>query len=151
MSTVTIAQGSLLYSSCQLIPVSCFRAALKTLGKSGKAIRNLGVAETGRRKESHYTMNANEWKQTFSFSAPEAHSVLLAGDFTRWLKNPIPLRKQPDGVWRTTASLKPGTYHYRFVVDGEWRDDPECTVRVQNPLGTQNDVIQVGNTKTQTQ
>src|SRR5215510_3297563 len=93
-------------------------------------------------------MNANETKQTFSFKAPEAHSVLLAGDFTHWLKHPIPLRKQPDGVWSITASLKPGTHHYRFVVDGEWRDDPECTVRVQNPFGTQNDVIQVANTQT---
>jgi 1,4-alpha-glucan branching enzyme len=83
-------------------------------------------------------------KQTFSFKAPAAQSVLLAGDFTHWTKNPIPLRKQPDGVWRTTASLMPGTHHYRFVVDGEWRDDPECKVRVQNPFGTQNDVIQVG-------
>ena len=95
-------------------------------------------------------MNANETKQTFSFKAPDAHSVLLAGDFTRWLKHPIPLRKQPDGVWKATASLKAGTYHYRFVVDGEWRDDPECTLRVQNPYGTQNGVIQVANTQTET-
>jgi hypothetical protein len=47
-----------------------------------------------------------------------------------------------------TASLKPGTYHYRFVVDGEWRDDPECKVRLQNPFGTQNDVVQVGSAVT---
>jgi 1,4-alpha-glucan branching enzyme len=95
-------------------------------------------------------MNATAMKQTFSFKAPEAHSVLLAGDFTRWLKDPIPLRRETDGVWRATASLRPGTYHYRFVVDGEWRDDPECTLRVQNPFGTQNDVIQVGDGHTKT-
>lgn len=83
-------------------------------------------------------------KQTFSFKAPAAHSVLLAGDFTRWLSKPIPLRKQADGVWKTTTSLAPGTYHYRFLVDGEWRDDPDCRIRVQNPFGTQNDVVQVG-------
>ena len=83
-------------------------------------------------------------KQTFSFKAPAAQSVLLAGDFTHWMKSPIPLLKQPDGVWRATASLPPGTHYYRFVVDGEWRDDPECKLRVQNPFGTQNDVIQVG-------
>src|SRR5262245_28828916 len=95
---------------------------LRTLGKIGAGIHNLRVAGSGRR-ECIYTMNANETKQTFSFKAPDAHNVLLAGDFTHWLKQPIPLRKQPDGVWSVTASLKPGTYHYRFVVDGEWRDD----------------------------
>jgi len=90
-------------------------------------------------------MNATaKQKQTFLFKTPAAQSVLLAGDFTQWMKNPIPLHKQPDGVWRTTASLTPGTHHYRFVVDGEWRDDPECKLRVQNPFGTQNDVIQIG-------
>jgi 1,4-alpha-glucan branching enzyme len=83
-------------------------------------------------------------KQTFSFKAPTAQTVLLAGDFTRWLRKPIPLHKQRDGVWRATTLLPTGTYQYRFLVDGEWRDDPECKVHVQNPFGTQNDVIQVG-------
>ena len=89
-------------------------------------------------------MNAiGKQKQTFSFKAPTAHSVLLAGDFTQWMSNPIPLRKQSGGVWRATASLAPGIHHYRFVVDGEWCDDPECKVRVTNPFGTQNDVIEI--------
>jgi len=90
------------------------------------------------------TATTTKVKQTFSFTEAGAHSVLLAADFTRWLKNPMPLKRQSDGVWRVTASLTPGTYHYRFLVDGEWRDDPECKVRVQNPFGTQNDVVQVG-------
>lgn len=85
-----------------------------------------------------------KWKQSFSFQAPGAHQVLLAGDFTRWLTNPIPLHKQPDGAWKATASLAPGTYHYRFLVDGEWRDDPECKVSVQNPFGTRNSVVEIG-------
>jgi 1,4-alpha-glucan branching enzyme len=87
-------------------------------------------------------MNATRDKvnQVFSFKDPGAHSVLLAGDFTHWLKSPIPLQKQAGGVWRVTTSLTPGAYYYRFLVDGEWRDDPECIVRVQNPFGTQNAV-----------
>ena len=91
-------------------------------------------------------MNATTPKmiQTFSYKAPTAHSVLLAGDFTHWMKEPIPMRKLPDGVWKATTTLSPGTYHYRFVVDGEWQDDPECKMRVQNPYGTEDDVLQVG-------
>jgi len=87
---------------------------------------------------------AAEQKRTFLFRAPDAQMVLLAGDFTRWLAHPIPMSRQPDGVWKATTYLAPGTYHYRFFVDGEWRDDPECKVRVKNPFGTENDVVQVG-------
>jgi len=90
-------------------------------------------------------MNAilNKHNQTFSFKAPNAERVLLAGDFTRWLVNPVPLQKQQNGTWTATISLEPGTYHYRFFVDNEWRDDPKCTVRVRTPLGSVNDIIQV--------
>ena len=89
-------------------------------------------------------MNANQTNQTFSFKAPGAHSVLLAGDFTGWMAHPIALRKQPDGVWKATVLLRPGTHHYRFVVDGEWTDDPECRLHVQNPFGTKNAVLEIG-------
>jgi len=70
-------------------------------------------------------------------------SVLLVGDFTHWQEKPIALRKSPDGVWMGAVDLPPGTYHYRFMVDGEWRDDPESTLRVPNPFGTENAVRQV--------
>jgi 1,4-alpha-glucan branching enzyme len=82
-------------------------------------------------------------KQTFTFTAPAALTVLLAGDFTQWQKNAIALEKQPNGVWRAAVSLEPGTYHYRFLVDGEWHDDPNCTLRVPNPFGSQDSVRMV--------
>jgi 1,4-alpha-glucan branching enzyme len=81
--------------------------------------------------------------QAFSFRAPDASNVLLVGDFTHWQKNPISMHKAEHDVWTATVVLPPGTYHYRFIVDGEWRDDPECTVRVPNPYGHQNMVRQV--------
>jgi len=79
-------------------------------------------------------------KQTFRFTAPEARSVLLVGDFTHWQKNAIPLQRQRNGVWVTTVELAPGKHTYRFLVDGQWHDDPECTVRVPNPYGS-NDMV----------
>ena len=81
--------------------------------------------------------------QVFGFRAPDALSVQLVGDFTEWEKHPVNLAKDPAGIWRVKIQLKPGTYHYRFLVDGEWRDDPECTLRVANAFGTENMVRQV--------
>ena len=78
--------------------------------------------------------------QIFSYITPNAREVQLVGDFTNWQKQPIPLRKEPNGVWQAAIRLEPGTYHYRFLVDGQWRDDPECPVHVPNPFGTHNAV-----------
>lgn len=81
--------------------------------------------------------------QTFSIAAPTAMSVQLVGDFTHWQEKPINLHKEKNGVWRATIELEPGEHHYRFLVDGQWRDDPECAVRVPNPYGSQDSVRQV--------
>lgn len=81
--------------------------------------------------------------QTFSFAAPAAMSVQLVGDFTHWQQEPINMQKGADGIWRATVQLSPGAHHYRFLVDGQWRDDPECMVRVPNPYGSQDAVRQV--------
>jgi 1,4-alpha-glucan branching enzyme len=85
----------------------------------------------------------NDQLQTFSITAPTAVSVLLAGDFTHWQASAIPMKKQPGGVWETDVKLALGTYHYRFIVDGQWRDDPECTLHLANPYGGENAVRQV--------
>ncbi|MGA2852981.1 MAG: glycogen-binding domain-containing protein [Verrucomicrobiota bacterium] len=94
-------------------------------------------------KKSKTKNDANGLTQTFSFRAPDALSVQLAGDFTQWQEHPINLQKGADGVWRAVIQLPPGTHHYRFLVDGEWRDDPECTLRAPNPFGGDNMTRQV--------
>ncbi len=82
-------------------------------------------------------------KQTFCFAAANAMSVSLVGDFTHWQARPIPMHTGRDGVWMASVELSPGSHTYRFLVDGEWRDDPECTIRVPNPYGGQNMVRRV--------
>ncbi len=82
-------------------------------------------------------------EQTFSVRAQGAASVQLVGDFTHWQKSPIHLRQAGDGIWQAGVPLKPGTYHYRFLVDGQWQDDPECTLRIANPFGSENMVREV--------
>lgn len=84
-----------------------------------------------------------ERTQKFSYPTAEAQNVQLVGDFTNWQEQPIRLRKEADGVWQTTVRLPPGTHHYRFLVDGQWRDDPQCPVFVPNPYGGHDAVRQV--------
>ena len=82
-------------------------------------------------------------KVTFSYAAPTAQTVLLAGDFTGWDQAPVSLKKSKDGVWKKTISLAPGRYEYRLLVDGEWRDDPQCPNRQPNQFGGENCVCVV--------
>lgn len=81
---------------------------------------------------------AEKQKVTFSYAAPEATSVLLAGDFTGWQQAPLAMKKDRKGVWKKSISLPAGRYEYRLLVDGEWRDDPQCPNRQPNQFGGQN-------------
>jgi 1,4-alpha-glucan branching enzyme len=82
-------------------------------------------------------------KQTFRFTAPSALSVTLVGDFTQWQQKGIAMRKGKDDIWTASVVLPPGKHYYRFIVDGEWCDDPECNQREANPFGTHDMVRQV--------
>ena len=82
-------------------------------------------------------------KVSFSFRSPSAQTVLLAGDFTGWDQAPVALKKDKAGVWKKTISLPAGRYEYRLLVDGQWRDDPECHERQPNQFGGENCVCTV--------
>jgi len=77
----------------------------------------------------------------FSYYAPDANQVCLAGDFNNWSTSSCHLTKTNSGEWQASLSLKPGVYDYKFLVDGEWREDPKSSQRVPNAFGTQNDRI----------
>ncbi len=92
---------------------------------------------------SHKPTKAKRKVKFFLNNVPEATKVGVAGDFNGWQTEAHPLKHNRDGTWTTTLSLLPGTYQYRFFVDGEWCDDPTCAARVDNEFGSQNCVIVV--------
>ena len=79
----------------------------------------------------------------FRLDAPSAREVLLAGEFTQWDKAPIKMIKGGGGTWHAKVPLEPGHYSYRFLVDGEWQDDPNCQRREPNPFGTYNSIAEI--------
>ncbi len=82
-------------------------------------------------------------KETFMISVPDAGSVKLAGDFTDWEEAARNMRKLKNGAWKTTISLEPSDYEHKFMVEGEWVNDPECAEMRPNPFGGENSVRQV--------
>ncbi|MEN9574315.1 MAG: hypothetical protein RL514_2170 [Verrucomicrobiota bacterium] len=75
---------------------------------------------------------------SFSLSAPDARNVKLAGDFTGWEADAREMTRQRNGSWKATLAVPPGQHEYRFIVDGQWADDPKCEVRKPNPFGGEN-------------
>lgn len=82
-------------------------------------------------------------KTEFHLEAPQARSVKLAAEFTDWEKSPLDMSKAADGVWHAAIPLPPGDHSYRFIVDGQWCDDPHPAWCVPNPYGTFNAVVKV--------
>jgi len=80
----------------------------------------------------------------FSLLASHAHHVSVAGDFNCWDTATHARKKDQIGVWKLSVNLAPGSYQYRFFVDGAWQNDPQSTDCVPNPFGTLNCVRQVG-------
>ena len=83
-------------------------------------------------------------KVAFSFLAPQAESAMLAGDFNDWDPTRHPMKKDRKGLWKVSLNLVPGTYQYKFFLDGAWVMDPNCEESVLNPFGSLNCVKKVG-------
>jgi transcriptional regulator with XRE-family HTH domain len=98
-------------------------------------------------KEKIFHMNNGkkpaEKKIGFELMAPDAKAVFLTGDFNAWDSKSNPMQRNKKGLWKTTLTLKPGKYQYKFVVDDEWRIDPANINTLRNDLGTLNSVSEV--------
>jgi 1,4-alpha-glucan branching enzyme len=79
----------------------------------------------------------------FEFAHPTAKMVSVAGTFNNWQPEAKSLHPGDSGKWFKETALKPGTYEYRFVVDGEWIPDPKASEQVPNPFGGVNSVLKV--------
>jgi len=82
-------------------------------------------------------------KVNFSLLAPEAQNVSLAGDFNDWNANSHLLQKASNGTWEVNIDLNPGKYEYRFIVDGEWKNDPDCMSFTSNSFGSENCILKL--------
>ena len=79
---------------------------------------------------------------TFRYEDPNATQVFLAGEFNGW-SDSADLLDNADGVWTKTLELAPGDYGYKFVVDGNWTQDPANANATDDGFGGQNSVVHV--------
>ena len=104
----------------------------------------LGMAKAATKLDS-----TDSRKTPFSCQSPNARDVFLAGTFNDWDPTGMLMQRQGDGTWRAELELAPGTYEYKFVVDGVWccdpgREDSQCEGCIPNSFGTMNRTLEVG-------
>jgi hypothetical protein len=79
----------------------------------------------------------------FELLAPKAREVFLAGSFNDWNPQATPMLQVNRVRWVKELSLPRGRYEYRFLVDGQWKEDPKALDYRPNPLGGFNSVREV--------
>jgi len=80
---------------------------------------------------------------TLAVNAPQAKEVYVAGDFNNWIIDDKSRMEKHNGTWIRKMPLKSGKYHYRFVVDGKWTEDPNNSNREINPYGEMDSLLEV--------
>jgi chromosome partitioning protein len=85
----------------------------------------------------------------FVFNDGNAKSVEIAGEFNNWTPEKCALyTENGKNEWRKKVGLKPGTYQYKFIVDGRWQADPNNPFRVEGIYGGFNSVVELVNSPT---
>lgn len=76
--------------------------------------------------------------------APGAKEVYLAGEFNNWKLDENSRMEQVNGCWIKHLDLSNGKYRYRFVIDGNWSEDPANPLTQLNTYGTLDSLLEVG-------
>jgi len=80
-------------------------------------------------------------KVTFSINSTGAKEVILMGDFNNWNPKKHLMKQDGNGVWNKAVILPPGSYEYKFLVDGQWKEDPRNDQTRLNCFGSYNNIL----------
>lgn len=99
-----------------------------SLVQSSFVLENEEKEET-RNKEQEQQVDGNDQSRAveIAFSSPEHCSVSISASFNGWKLEPLIYQ---NGIWKKEFFLAPGTYHYRFNVDNEWKVDYEKEIEL---------------------
>ena len=112
------------------------RKALDAL--EGEAGKNdiLLVEDSPKRALPYTTFGYNDLKEPVIFETADnntifnysddlsADQVFIAGSFNDWDPTATPMERTTQG-WKVSLHLEPGKHLYKYVVDGDWTNDPE--------------------------
>ena len=51
------------------------------------------------------------------------------------------MKSNGNGMWNKSVMIPPGRYEYKFLVDRQWKEDPQNDRMCLNGFGTYNNVL----------
>ncbi len=94
------------------------------------------------KKVTEKNVRTNKHRVTFTVEAAPGKTVAVAGSFNDWDPDKKPLEyKAEKGVYSGVVMLEPGSYEYKFVIDGEWQLDENNPNFSHNDFGSLNSVV----------
>jgi hypothetical protein len=70
--------------------------------------------------------------------------ISLIGSFNGWNPHGFAFQQQADRIWKISIPpLPPGSYRYKFLIDGKWIDDPENPERIEDGYGGFSSILEV--------
>jgi len=98
------------------------------------------------KSEPVQTEDKSDKKILFKINAPEAQAVYVAGSFNNWhIDKESLMKKLENGIWVKMLSLIEGDHRYKFVVDGQWVQDPNNEITEENDFGGKDSLISIKN------
>jgi len=113
--------------------------------RNGNAGRHDSAGENGTTGDDHVVPSAPATTPEgvmFTVQASDAEQVHLAGDFNDWTLDGSEM-ELVGGIWTKVVKLPPGRYRYRYVIDGQWQNDPLNAVVEPSAYGGHDSVLVV--------
>lgn len=89
-------------------------------------------------------LRPNEETVVFTLNAPAHSKVQIAGDFNDWRPEALFFTDMTEGsLWQTKLTLKPGSYQYKYLLDGQWVTDPDNEHTMDDSFGGTNSILKV--------
>jgi 5'-AMP-activated protein kinase regulatory beta subunit len=109
----------------------------------GNSAAETSRSGNGSSNSTNQTKTNTSQETVFQFDDSSAKEVFLVGSFTQWDKSPIRMSREGKSSWKAKAKLPRGRHLYKFLVDGNWKDDPKARNSCPNSFGTCDSVIEV--------
>jgi len=123
--------------------MSCLQAGATAVEDEAAEARLSAVRRAFSQARAQLGKRRGQRKVVLRLFGYEDRNVQLAGDFNDWIPDNGVVTRHVDGVVEKTVMLMPGAYQYRYVVDGEWQEDPSNPEVVENFSGGYNSILRV--------
>lgn len=94
------------------------------------------------------TSDVKLYPHVFSYRPAKGgrHRVMVVGDFNSWSRDATPMMERSDEDYSVSVEMTEGVHLYKFMVDGNWANDPhsDAALEESDGFGGKNSAVLIG-------